>query len=244
MPYALRMSATDARTLFMRIAAAPDDAISLDEAALLIAQEEYPDLDRARYLRRLDELAVAARSRVECETSPYGVANALSDYLFEDQKFRGNAEDYYSPRNSFLNDVLDRGFGIPITLSVLYMEVARRLDLTVHGIGLPGHFIVRFDAPDEQILIDPFHRGTILAQDDCRALMSQAGAYSRALEPSLLAPVSKREILYRMLNNLKTVYLSDHDYRRALIAVERLVLLRPDDAHETRLRDRLRDVVS
>jgi len=244
MPYAHCMSASDARALFVRMAAAPDESFALDEAALLIAQEEYPDLDRGRYLRQLDDLAGAARSRIERETSPYGVANALSDYLFDDQKFRGNVEDYYSPRNSFLNDVLDRRLGIPITLSVLYMEVARRLDMTVHGIGMPGHFIVRFDAPDEQILIDPFHRGTILTHGDCLALMSQSAAYNGPFDAALLAPVGKREILYRMLNNLKTVYLSDHDYRRALAAVERLVLLRPDDAHETRLRDRLRDVVS
>ena len=237
------MKAQSAMELFHELVSVADDAIDLAEAALAIAQEEYPTLDRAQYLLALDDLGEAARPRVARESTVLGVANALSHLLFEEQQFRGNAEDYYDPRNSYLNDVLSRRLGIPITLGLVYIETARRAGVDAEGVGMPGHVIVRVRAHGETALVDPFHGGTLLTEDDCLALVSASTGYTGPFEPSFLEPMSKRDFLARMLNNLKQVYLNERDYPRALAAVERLVLLHPDDPHERRLRDGLRDVV-
>ena len=244
MTYAHCVETAAARQIFERMALTRFEEMALDEAALLVAQEEYRELDPASVTRHLDGFADNARQRIDRETSPYGIANALSDYLFEEQRFRGNDEDYYSPRNSFLNDVIERRLGIPITLSLIYIEVARRIGVVVQGVGMPGHFIVRLESGEDRILIDPFRRGMILSDDDCVTLMVNSGAPADGFDPSSAAPASTPDIVYRMLNNLKQIYLSAHDYPRALAAVERLLLLQPQDAHQTRLRDRLREVVS
>jgi regulator of sirC expression with transglutaminase-like and TPR domain len=168
-------TADSPRERFARIAAAPDRDIDLDEAALWIAAEEYPTLDVRAYLARLDALASGASSRLAPVRSAAERAARLNHILFVEAGFAGNRTDYYDPRNSYLSDVLDRKTGIPITLAVVYMEVARRLGLDVRGISFPGHFLVKWvdDAEEREVVVDPF-AGATLRPEDCHARLAQA----------------------------------------------------------------------
>jgi regulator of sirC expression with transglutaminase-like and TPR domain len=214
----------------------PDDQIDLAEAALLVAKEEYPDLDVQAYLERLDAMAAEARSRVSGRQPGQEVVAALNDYLFKDENLRGNSHDYYDPRNSFLNEVLDRRTGIPLTLSLVYLEVGRRAGITLQGIGMPGHFLVKYAARGEELLVDPFNAGAILAPEDCQRLLDKIFTGQVAFEPRFLEPVGPRQILTRMLQNLKVIYFNAREYRKAVSVVERLLLLHPSCA--TEIRDR------
>src|SRR5262249_39549496 len=140
----------------------PEDAISLAEAALLIASCEYPTLKSSAYIERLDRMADAVQRRAAQETDPFRTIGAMNEHLFEEQGFSGNSDDYYDPRNSFLNDVLDRKTGIPIMLSTVYLEVAQRLQFPLVGVGMPGHFLVKH--PYFNILIDPFSGGRVVSE--------------------------------------------------------------------------------
>jgi regulator of sirC expression with transglutaminase-like and TPR domain len=220
---------------FAELVSRPDEQIDLAEASLLIACGEYPDLDVATYLRRLDGMGAAVAERLEGR-SAWAILAALNRYLFEELGFAGNSEDYYNPRNSFLNDVLDSRRGIPITLSTVYLEVAARAGLSVQGVGLPGHFILKARVDGAELLIDPFHGGTLLSHADCQERLERVFGGRVRIEPGMLASCSRREILSRMLRNLKTIYLKAGDQARALRSLELLLALRPDDTQE--LRDR------
>ncbi|MCH8993420.1 MAG: tetratricopeptide repeat protein [Chloroflexi bacterium] len=234
------MRREDIRVLFRESVERPEEKLDLAEAALLIAQAEYPHLDRGRYLRLLDKLATEAKRRVSDAMGPYGMVNTLSEYLFDGEGFRGNEDDYYDPRNSFLNDVLERKLGIPLTLSVVYIEVGRRLELPIVGVGMPGHFLVKYLAPEEEIIIDPFHRGIILSEEECADLLTRSSGEAIPFQPNYLAPVAKKQILTRMLNNLRSIYLSREDHHRALGIAERLLLVEPHDHRNVRDRGVLR----
>jgi regulator of sirC expression with transglutaminase-like and TPR domain len=212
----------------------------LAEGALLIAQEESPSLDVDAYLRRLDAMAEVVSARLGLEIDPQRIVAQLNTYLFDEQGFRGNLEDYYDTRNSFLNDVLERKKGIPITLSVVYIELARQVGLPIVGVGMPGHFLVRYSAQPTVFWIDPFHRGQILSQEDCQQRLADMYGPALAWSDVYLQPVSDHAILQRMLYNLKAVYVHQGDHRRALRVVERLLLLRPDVLAEVRDRGLLR----
>src|SRR4051794_30579999 len=183
---------------FAELVQGDEDAIPLDEAALLIAAHAYPDLDVAAERGRLD--ALAARC-------PGDELDVLLEYLFGELGFTGNRHEYYDPRNSFLNEVVDRRLGIPITLAVVTMEVGRRIGVPLLGVGMPGHFLVRYGP----VVIDPFTGGRRLSEDDCRNLLAATGGVE--LDQSFLAPVGTRAILARMLANLKQVYLQAGDTR-------------------------------
>ncbi|HEV8309337.1 MAG TPA: tetratricopeptide repeat protein [Methylomirabilota bacterium] len=217
-----------------KLARAPEGAIRLAEAALWIATGEYPDLDIAAWLRILDALGRRAAERVTSGMPAGASAAALNAFLFEEEGFRGNAEDYHDPRNSFLNDVLERRLGIPITLSVVYIEVAAAAGLTVRGIGLPGHFVVRLEHQGEAKLLDPFHRGRSLTHADCHALVQRVSGAGVPFDPGYLRPVTTREIVVRMFRNLKGIYLARGDWARALRAVEPICLLAPEALAERR----------
>ena len=214
----------------------PDPEINLAEAALLVAAEEYPDLDVRGYLARLDEMGVALRQRLDEEPRPERAIMALNHYLFQEQGFRGNVERYYDARNSYLNEVLDRRTGIPITLSTVFMEVASRAGLEVEGVGLPGHFVVRVHTPSRPLLVDPFHGGTVLSEKDCQDRLDRIFNGSVKLEPDMLRPCRRREMLERILRNLKAIYLREQDKQRALRVVDLLVRMQPGSAED--LRDR------
>ncbi len=227
------------RSRFAAVVAQQEDEIDLGLAALLVAAEEYPQLLPEPYLRRLDLLAERVRDRLDEETAPLVILQELSRVLFEEEGFRGNAEAYYDPRNSFLNDVLDRRVGVPLTLSLLYLEVGWRLGLPLHGVNFPGHFLVRYDGEALKLLIDPFQKGEIRFEDEAQELLDRVYGGTVSLQPSYLRPAGRKDILVRLLSNLKGIYLNTRDDRRALAATERILLVRPDAAEEVRDRGML-----
>lgn len=206
----------------------------LAEAALLIAQEEYPSLDVDAYLRRLDHMGDRIKTQLGLELDTRRIVATINRYLFDAQGFHGNQEDYYDPRNSFLNEVLDRKTGIPITLSVLYIEIGRYVGLPIVGVGMPGHFLVAYHAQPEQFWMDPFYQGRILSRTDCAARVQQMYGTSLPWSDAYLQPVSDHDILRRMLHNLKAIYLQREDYARALSVVERLLVVTPGTPAEVR----------
>ena len=224
---------SDARTRFTAIVAPSVPRIPLAEAALWIAAEEYPALDVEAYIDRLDEMAEAARPRLATADAPETITR-FNEFVFDELGFGPNDEQYDDPRNSFLNDVIDRRVGIPITLSLVYTELCSRLGLPAVGVGFPGHFLVKWMGPSE-VLIDPFFRKVISRADCVERLKSSYGPQAR-LDEEMLAPATPRQIVVRMLRNLKHHYLGRGDLPRALAAVDRALLVCPDDA--TELRDR------
>ncbi len=211
-----------------------ESRMSLAEATLLIAAEEYPGLDRGRYLTRFEQMAVRLQPRANPRKSPASNIQALNAELFGHQAFRGNTEDYYDPRNSFLNEVLDRRLGIPITLSAVYLEVAERLSLPVVGVGLPGHFIVKYLTPTEEIYIDPFHQGAPLQPQDCQERLRTVYGEEAELKPHHLLAAGKKEILARMLRNLKGIYTRNRFYEKTLQMIGLALIVNPNSAVEIR----------
>lgn len=223
------------RARFTRIAALDDAEIPLGEAALCIAAEARPDLDAAYYLRELEQIAERARPSLSEATSTSQSVERLNEALFGVERFRGNEDEYHDPRNSFLDEVLDRRTGIPITLSVVYIEVARRLGLDAVGVGFPGHFLAKVCCPEGDVLVDPF-MGSMIDRSACEVRLRQMYGDDARLDPRMLAPATHREILCRMLRNLKQIYLGAQSWDETLACCERLLLLLPDDPAE--LRDR------
>ena len=219
------------RTRFARAVASPDEQIELDRTLLLIALEEYPELDLDRYLDILTSFADRVRNRLHRDAGPFEQIAILRTILVEEEGFAGNVDEYDDPRNSFLNDVLDRRTGIPITLSVVYMEVARRVGFLLKGVSYPGHFLVKHPTPRSPIILDPFHDGRILEETDLRTRLAAVGVNH---EEHLLQTTTARALLFRALSNLKTIYLRGGDRERALAAVERMLLLAPDKSPEMR----------
>ncbi len=226
-----------ARERFTQLVSGPEEELDLAEAALLIAQEEHPELDVAAYLRRLDGLAAAVRARLPEAPEPTDIIHSLNIQLFGEEGLAGNESEYYDPRNSFLNEVLDPKRGIPITLSVIYLEVGRRLGLPLAGVGFPRHFLVKYSGADGELVLDPFAGGVILSREELaqklRRMYGDANPFLAQI-PQLLAPASKKEILLRMLHNLKGIYLQQNDFTRALAAIDRILLVTPDLAMEVR----------
>lgn len=221
----------EARRALNSILALPDDAIDLGQASLLIAREEYPDLQVGQYLARLDEMAEAVKSRLRGgEVFTTQIAH-LNRVLFNEMGFRGNREEYYDPRNSFLNDVLDRRVGIPISLSTVYLEVGRRIGCPLDGVAFPGHFLVRFAGPipKSEILVDPYNRGMLLTEDDCKRRLKETYKGQVRFRAEFLRRARNRDIIERMLTNLKHIYHGQRDYHRALRIQQMLIALKPDD---------------
>ncbi|HEY8156570.1 MAG TPA: tetratricopeptide repeat protein [Myxococcota bacterium] len=226
------------RDAFAELLRGPDERIDLARSALLIAAEEYPSLDVAHYLDRLDALAREVAPRLEGAHSAAERVSVLNRFLFAERGFAGNREHYEDPRNSFLNEVLDRCAGIPITLSLVYMEVARRAGVAVDGVGFPGHFLVKLGEPGQPgpIVVDAFF-GTVLTREECQLRLAAVLGAAAQLRPELhLRKASAREILVRLLGNLKVLYVRSADFGRALACCERILLVEPDAPHE--LRDR------
>lgn len=230
----MNLPAPTPRSRFAREIAKPEPEIDLAAAALLIAAEEYPQLAPEPYLRRLDELAERVRDRQYDETAPVVRLQDLNRVLFEEEGFRGNSDNYYDARNSFLNDVLDRRAGIPITLSVIYLEVGWRLGLPLHGVNFPGHFLVRYDGEALKLLVDPFQAGMLRFEDEAQALLDHVYGGSVRMQPEYLRVADRKAILVRILENLKNNWLNARDDVRALGAIERLLLLLPESPDHVR----------
>ncbi len=239
---------------FAELMSQPEETIRLDRAALELARVEYPELDVDAYLARLDELAerVALKLQGLPPASPEQAADAepdlpdlpdvvqaMNEVLFEETGLRGNADDYTNPRNSFLNDVLDDGLGIPITLSVVYIEVARRVGLRLQGVSFPGHFLVMSDYGDGIVVIDTFFGGITLSEEQMLGRIRHVLGEDLPAHHYLaqfLVPAGKRETIVRMLRNLKGAYVGVERPDKAIPVIDRLLLLVPDEADE--LRDR------
>lgn len=218
------------------LVARPESEIDLAAGALLIAAEEYPQLQVAPYVRRLDLLAERVKDRLAGETAPVVVLEELCRVLFEEERFEGNAEAYQDPRNSFLNDVLDRRLGIPITLGIVTLEVGWRVGLPLTGVNFPGHFLVRYEGPVARLLVDPFDAGRIRWEEDGQALLDKVYGGMVRMRSEFLRPATRSDILARVLTNLKGIYLNTGDDPRALAAVDRILMIRP--AATVELRDR------
>jgi regulator of sirC expression with transglutaminase-like and TPR domain len=234
---------TDLRNEIVALAALPDHEIGLARAALAIARLEYPDLDPSAYMDRLAGLAAGLKSRIGSVETPEDRINELNRLLFDEEGFRGNRDHYYDPRNSFLNEVLDRKLGIPVTLSIVYIEVGRRADLPLYGIGFPGHFFTGLLTDSGNIFIDPFQKGKLLSEDDCRDMFRSLTGGRRPFDGSYLAPAWPKEILVRLLRNLKAVYLQRSQELKALRIIEWILILAPDSARELRERGLMYDAL-
>jgi len=219
---------------FRRAVSCPDDRVDLARAALEIARDDYPDLDVGGYLRRIDQLGMEVGQRLQNETTIYHRIAALNSVIFQEHGFHGNRDNYYDPKNSFLNEVIERRTGIPITLSVLYMEVAQRIGLSLHGVSFPGHFLVKYLDEKEKIVIDPFNGGEIKSNESLGKILEDLYEGKVALVRDFLEPVSKKQIVRRMLNNLKMIYLREKDFLRGLAVLQRLVILDPAAAEDIR----------
>lgn len=219
------------------LAAQADDEIDLGLGALLIAQDDRPEVDVDAGLRRLDLLAAEAAPAVRAAADEPDRVRALCRFLF-DRRLQGDRETYDDPDNSHLDRVLERGKGMPITLAVVLVEVARRLDLPLVGVGFPGHFLVRHRALE--LLLDPFEGGRELSEEDCRGILERTTGGQVEWDDELLRPATAREVLARINRNLKGSHLRRGQLREATAAVERLLLLLPDDPDETRDRGLLR----
>jgi regulator of sirC expression with transglutaminase-like and TPR domain len=218
-----------------------DEKIDLIRAALTIARTEYPDLDVESYVERADELARAAEARIGDIGDPLDVITALNHVLFQDAGLQGNREDYYDPRNSFINEVLDRRLGIPITLALIYMEVGRRLGFPLFGVGMPGHFLLKnYDIDGRETIIDCFNGGDILSAQDCQRRLDEIYSGQMTLRPEFLFAVSRRQMLTRILNNLKTVFLTARNFRKALPIVDLVLVVYPRSPEDVKQRALLR----
>jgi len=228
----------DTLSEFQSMVAGPEAEIRLDRGALLVARSEYPDLDHARYLAEFDRLSARVRRLLPTSRDPLPVLGALNTVLVEEEGFRGNDEDYYDAKNSYLNDVLDRKLGIPITLSLVYLEIARRIGFPLSGVPFPGHFLVRHRSDGRELFLDPFNRGEILLPRDLPARL--AGLFGKKtteevlqqnrnrLPEAFVGDASPRDILIRMLTNLREIHARRQDLPRGRRVVAMLLVLSPD----------------
>lgn len=215
------------------------DQFDLAQASLMLAQDVYPDIDVSAYLRRLDDIATAVRPRLASDAFAEQKVLALNHYLFSEMRFNGNFDDYYDPRNSYLNQVIERRTGIPITLSILYLEVGRRLGLNMEGISFPGHFLVKLSVKRGQLVLDPFLAGEAQSETDLRQRLAKVLPSAMAQQASLdryLEAATPRQIVARVLRNLKNIYAQNGKLENALAVMNRMLLVVPEAAEE--LRDR------
>jgi len=229
---------------FAEILARDDVRIDLAHACLMIAQDAYPDLDVERYLGEIERMALRLRGRLPQSISPEERVAALNEFLFEELGYAGNTDKYYDPRNSYLNEVMDRKTGIPITLSVLYMAVGRRIGLPLEGVSFPGHFLVRLRLRNGVLILDPFTGGAPQSADELRERLKRvipAGALDNVAAGELpleqfLEPATNRQILARVLRNLKAIYRESDKPQQQLDVLNRMLVVAPESNAE--LRDR------
>lgn len=221
------MDYADWRTRFERVVAEGNESLDIAEGALIIAADEYPELDVEKYLTALGTMAEHVRNHLPGNGDPRKTVGVLNRYLFDELGFSGNRENYYDPRNSYLNDVLERKMGLPITLSVVYMSIGRRLGMPLFGVGLPGHFIVKWEDQNTRLLIDPFNRGEILDEAGVEARVLDTFHAQAEFQPEWITTVDARYILIRLLNNLKAIFVQTQNLTRAWQAVDKLLILDP-----------------
>ena len=212
------------------------DALDLDRAALALARVEHPGLDPQPYLSILDSYAVELADRLGSGAGGEAYICETNRFLFDELGFHGNTADYYNPRNSCFNDVLTERTGIPITLSMLYIEISRRLAKPVHGIGMPGHFLVKYDDGVFSTFVDPFHQGQLLSAAECFRVAKEMAGAEVSEDAAFLQPVSKRQMLVRMLNNLRNIYFTRQAHAKALEIMDLILAADPQSGDEYRQR--------
>ena len=227
----LLMSPLEARERFRELIERPALEIPLAEACLLIAAEGRPEVRPQEALFELDRLGEAAHEAALDRQTCAGRIESLNRFLFEQEGFTGNRAEYDDPRNSFLDLVLERRTGLPITLSVVYIELGRRLDLETSGIGFPGHFLTKVLSDQGEVVIDPFY-GCVLDEGQCRKRLEQIAGPDARFDPRMLQSIDHPGILRRILNNLKRLHLTQSEWNLALACCERLILLVPEDPIE------------
>ena len=222
-----------------KLVRAPQSSFDIAECALIIAQQEYPNLDITGYLRQLNHLADRLRARLPADAGKPHVISMLNHFLFRELGYAGNFDNYYDPRNSFLNDVMDRRIGIPITLSILYIEIARRVGVALQGISFPGHFLAKCVTDQGVIVLDPFNKGISLSEADLRERLRESGdssAHSDTPLVVLLRPATPHEILVRLARNLKAIYIQARDLEKAVAMSNLILCVNPIDIKELRER--------
>jgi regulator of sirC expression with transglutaminase-like and TPR domain len=225
-----------ARRRFVHLAALPEPQLDLVEASLVIALEENPAVDLDRYLAQVGNWSEAVRARLEGSRHVERIVETINRLLFHEEGFHGENDDYYDPRSALLSEALDRHAGLPITLSILYLEISRRVGIEATGIALPGRFLVKFSGDFGMIVVDPFDGGRMLTTAELQAILDGLYGGGVKLREHHLRSFSRREILARELAQLKAAYLAQRDLQRAAASVDRLLILDERDAYE--LRDR------
>ncbi|NEQ55357.1 MAG: tetratricopeptide repeat protein [Leptolyngbya sp. SIO3F4] len=224
------MNFSQARQRFRHLIAQP--SLNLAAAALCPAQEFYPDLAPDACYQELDDIAAAIKPNVSAY--PLKMIQAINQYLYTELGLRGNQIDYYDPDNSYLNRVLERRLGIPITLALIYLEVSQRLSFPMVGVGMPGHFLVCPTVEDMDVYVDPFNRGEVLFTPDCQKIFQRLYGANAAWSPTYLAPIPPKALLARLLNNLKLIYLNRRDLSNTLTILDYLLLLFPNEPGTSR----------
>jgi len=210
------------RSRFRRMVASNPTTMNLEEGTFLIAALAYPDLEKEGYQARLTDMSTDIADRFTIAMQIHEQIQTMNRYLFIEQGFKGNAKDYYDPDNTFLNRVLDRRVGIPISLSVMYLLIGQRLGLPLRGVGMPGHFLVGLET--EELFIDCFNGGTLLSQVECSRILRESG---HGFEPRFLNTSSNQQILLRMLRNLLAIYQGRDEPHQARHCQELLEILVP-----------------
>lgn len=219
---------------FVRAVRRPEPMLDLARAALLVAAESDARVDVDRQIHTLESWAAELRARLEPGWNNLQKLARLRRFVFEDLGFRGDSKDYFSPSNSLLNQVMERRLGVPLTLSIIFMELGWRVGIPFEGVGFPGHFLVRLPGEPRDLVLDPFNHGRTMHEEDCRRLLDEVTGGRLEFDGRLLASVTKRDIITRLLRNLKGAYLRSNHDEGALAAVERLLLIHPDDMDEVR----------
>lgn len=223
-----------ARQRFREIAARPEPLVDLVEASLLISLEDYPRLDIGRYLDEVGVWSGAVHERLEGSLDVERIIETINRILFDEEGFRGRNDDYYDPKSALLNEALDRHAGLPITLSILYIEISRRVGVEAAGLSLPGRFLVKFSGDFGQIVVDPFDGGRVLTTVELQKILDEMYGGGVRLREHHLRSFSRKEILARELAQLKAAYLAQHDLLRAAASIDRLLILDERDPYEIR----------
>lgn len=221
----------------------PDESIHLAQTALTIARLEYPELDVDNYLQQIHEMALEIHHRLPDTANAAEVLKQLNHVLFIEKGFEGNSDAYYDPRNSFLSDVIDRKLGIPISLSILYMEVGQALGLPLTGVSFPGHFLVKMEISDGAIVLDPYFGGLSLSEEDIEERLQEyyGPRHSKSRVQGVLATCSNKDILLRMLRNLRNLYMQSGQFEKALVFANLMVELDEDQADALKARAAIYD---
>ncbi|ABG49958.1 conserved hypothetical protein [Trichodesmium erythraeum IMS101] len=228
------MNLSPYRQLFYSEVNKSDEKIDLAKAALYLALEDDKEFEPNKYLDALNTMANEVQETLPATLYPLQIIKSINNYLYNDLGFSGNTIDYYDLRNSCLNQVIERRTGIPITLSLVYLEIAKRINFPMVGIGMPGHFLIRPNFEEAGIYVDAFNKGEILFPQDCQEKLAKIYGQPLKLQPQFLATVSNKQFLARMLTNIKGIYWSQNERLKAIAAIDRILLLFPNAVMEKR----------